>query len=379
MRKTLAVARKELRQIARDKVTLFMLLFIPAFLLILYGYALNFDVRHVTLAVQDRDATAESRAVVSAFVNSGYFDFTARVVGEGEIESLMDHNTVRAALVIPEGFGRRLRQADSPTVQVIIDGDNANIANTVVGYATRILGSVTGPEVSVASAVAPPLSLETRIWYNSELRSALFLVPGLIAYIAMITAVVSTALSIVREKENGTMEQVRMAPLGPAAYVVGKSIPYFFLSLAGELLIVLVSMALFDLPMRGSWGALILAISLFLVGALGTGLVVSTIAETQQVAFQMSLLLAYLPTLMLSGFIFPISSMPTVLQFITYIVPARYFLVALRGIVLKGTRARHARRAAGRDGAVRGGRARPGVGPVRAPARVAFRMSNAEC
>jgi len=337
MRKAIAVARKELRQIGRDKVMLFMLLFIPAFLLVLYGYALNFDVRHVALAVQDRDATAESRSVVSAFVNSGYFDFRARVTGEGEIESLMDHNAVRAALVIPEGFGRRLRQADGPTVQVIIDGDNANIANTVVGYATRILASVSGPGVTVASRVAPPLSLETRIWYNSELRSALFLVPGLIAYIAMITAVVSTALSIVREKENGTMEQVRMAPLGATAYVVGKSIPYFVLSLFGELLIVVVSMALFDLPMRGSWGALILAISLFLVGALGTGLFVSTVAETQQVAFQMSLLLAYLPTLMLSGFIFPISSMPKVLQLITYVVPARYFLVALRGIVLKGS------------------------------------------
>jgi ABC-2 type transport system permease protein len=162
-------------------------------------------------------------------------------------------------------------------------------------------------------------------------------VPGLIAYIAMITAVVSTALSIVREKESGTMEQVRMAPVSAAAYVVGKSIPYFLLSLVSELLIVLISMVLFDLPMRGSWGALVLAISLFLVGAVGTGLLVSTIAETQQVAFQVSLLLAYLPTLVLSGFIFPISSMPRALQLITYIVPARYFLVALRGIVLKGS------------------------------------------
>jgi ABC-2 type transport system permease protein len=336
MRKTLAVARKELRQIGRDRRTLFILLFIPAFLLILYGYALNFDVRHVTLAVQDRDGTPESRGVVSAFVNSGYFDFTANVHGEGEIEALMAHNAVRAALVIPEGFSRRLRNADAPGVQVIVDGDNANIANTVIGYATRILANAT-PRVAGPGAPGLPLALETRVWYNSELRSALFLVPGLIAYIAMITAVLSTALSIVREKETGTMEQVRMAPLGPAAYIVGKSIPYLLLSLVGELLIVLVSMALFGLPMRGTWTALILAISLFLVGALGTGLFVSTVAETQQVAFQMSLLLAYLPTLMLSGFIFPISSMPRVLQLITYVVPARYFLVVLRGIVLKGS------------------------------------------
>ncbi len=334
MRKGLAVARKELRQIGRDRRTLFILLFIPAFLLVLYGYALNFDVRHVTLAVQDRDATPESRSVVSAFVNSGYFDLVTNVHRDEEIARLLERNTVRAALVVPEGFGRRLRDADGPSVQVVVNGDNASTANTVVGYATRILRSVTPPDPVAAT---PLVGVETRIWYNSELRSALFLVPGLIAYIAMITAVVSTALSIVREKENGTMEQVRMAPVSAAAYVIGKSIPYFLLSLVSELLIVVISMALFDLPMRGSWGALVLAIGLFLVGAVGTGLFVSTIAETQQVAFQASLLLAYLPTLMLSGFIFPISSMPGALQVITYIVPARYFLVALRGIVLKGS------------------------------------------
>lgn len=334
MRKSLAVAGKELRQIARDRRTLFILLFIPAFLLVLYGYALNFDVRHVALAVEDRDGTAESRSVVSAFVNSGYFDLAANVHREGQIAALLERNTARAVLVVPEGFGRRLRTRDAPSVQVIINGENASTANTVVGYATRILRSVAPPD---APAALPPILAETRIWYNSELRSALFLVPGLIAYIAMITAVVSTALSIVREKESGTMEQVRMAPIGATAYVVGKSIPYFALSLISELLIVAISIVLFDLPMRGSWGALVLAISLFLVGAVGTGLFVSTIAETQQVAFQMSLLLAYLPTLMLSGFIFPISSMPQVLQVVTNVVPARYFLVALRGIVLKGS------------------------------------------
>ena len=336
MMKALAVTRKELRQIARDRRSLFILLFIPAFLLTLYGYALNFDVRHIRLAVQDRDASTESRSLVSAFINSGYFDFTTGARAEGEIEALMGRGAVRAALVIPEEFGRRLRGGEGPSVQVIVNGDNANTAATVVGYVTRIVRSVPGSTPPALSVRAPILAVEPRIWYNSELRSALFLVPGLIAYIAMITAVVSTALSIVREKESGTMEQVRMAPIGALPYVVGKTIPYFILSLVSELLIVLVSMWLFELPMRGSWGTLLLAMSLFLLGALGTGLFVSTVAETQQVAFQMSLLLAYLPTLMLSGFIFPISSMPKVLQAITYIVPARYFLVALRGILLKG-------------------------------------------
>jgi ABC-2 type transport system permease protein len=174
------------------------------------------------------------------------------------------------------------------------------------------------------------------VWYNPELRSTLFLVPGLIAYIAMLTAVVSTALSIVREKELGTMEQVRMSPVGPLAYVIGKTMPYFVVSLVSAIGIVGLSMVLFDLPMRGSWLMLFLAVSIFLVGALAFGVLISTLAETQQVAFQLAVLTSYLPTLMLSGFIFPIPSMPPVLQAITYAVPARYFLIALRSIVLKG-------------------------------------------
>jgi ABC-2 type transport system permease protein len=178
--------------------------------------------------------------------------------------------------------------------------------------------------------------MEPRVWYNPQLRSTLFLVPGLIAYIAMITAVISTALSIVREKERGTLEQVRMAPVSPAMYVLGKTIPYLALSFVSAMLIVLVAMALFDLPMRGSWLLLSGAIALFLVGAQAQGLVISTVAPTQQVAFQVALLSSFLPTFILSGFIFPISSMPPGVQVITTIVPARYFILALRAIVLKG-------------------------------------------
>jgi len=180
------------------------------------------------------------------------------------------------------------------------------------------------------------VAAEPRVWYNPALRSTLFLVPGLIAYIAMITAVVSTALSIVREKERGTMEQVRMAPLDAASFVAGKTVPYFVVSLVSALGIIVVAMALFGMPMRGSWLLLLVALSLFLVGALGLGLLISSVADTQQVAFQAALLVSFLPTLMLSGFIFPISSMPRFLQLVTYAVPARYFLIALRGVVLKG-------------------------------------------
>ena len=358
IRKTIAVARKEFRQIWRDTRTLMTLLFVPAFFLLLYGYALNFDIRHVGLGVDDRDRSTESRALIAAFVNSGYFDLVASIdttVSQPEtvptsairralsppatIERLMDRNEVRAVLVIPSGLGRALRSGQPAPVQVLLNGDNANTATTVMGYATTIVRSEAARYLPVAppgSSSAPLVSVEPRVWYNPALRSTLFLVPGLIAYIAMITAVVSTALSIVREKERGTMEQVRMAPLDAASFVAGKTIPYFVVSLLSAFGIIAVAMVLFGMPMRGSWLLLLLAMSLFLVGALGLGLLISSVADTQQVAFQAALLISFLPTLMLSGFIFPIASMPRFLQIVTYAVPARYFLIALRGIVLKG-------------------------------------------
>jgi ABC-2 type transport system permease protein len=336
MRKPFAVARKELRQIARDRRTLLILVFVPVFFLLLYGYALNFDIRHVQLAVEDRDGTRESRAIVSAFINSGYFDLASVVYEPAEAERLLDLDRARAVLVIPEGLGRELGAGRHATVQVLISGDNANTATTVLGYASSILRTA-GSELSPGGVqLESPITVDPRIWYNPELRSTLFLVPGLIAYIAMITAVTSTALSIVREKEFGTMEQVRMAPIDTFSFVIGKTIPYFVVSLTSAALIILASMALFGLPMRGNWLSLLLALALFLVGALGTGLLISTVSNTQQIAFQIALLISLLPTMMLSGFIFPISSMPAALQVVTYVVPARYFLVALRGIVLKG-------------------------------------------
>ncbi len=333
MRKIWAIGVKEFRQIGRDRRTLMILLFVPGFFLLLYGYALNFDIRHIRLAVRDQDRSTESRSLISTFVNSGYFDLVVMAESDEEIVRLIDRNEVRAALVIPPDFGRDAETGRHTSVQIIIDGDNANTATTVMGYAEGLVGSVSA---SYELRTPPVLQLEPRVWYNPELRSALFLVPGLIAYIAMLTAVVSTALSIVREKEVGTMEQVRMSPVGTLEYVIGKAVPYFCISLASSMSIVTLAMLLFGLPMRGSWLLLLLSESLFLVGALAFGLLISTMAETQQVAFQLALLTSYLPTLMLSGFIFPISSMPVFLQVITHIVPARYFLVALRGIVLKG-------------------------------------------
>lgn len=339
MRKALAVGRKEFWQIVRDRRTLMILLFVPAFFLMLYGYALNWDIRHVRLAVLDREHTAESRELISSFVNSTYFDVVATPASMREIETLMNRGETRVALVIPEGMSRDLRSGRAASVQVIINGDNANTATAVFGYAQAVARGVSASlqlRIAGAAVGAPPISLQPRIWYNPELQSTLFLVPGLIAFIVMISCVVSTSLSIVREKERGTWEQVRMSPITTPAYVVGKTIPYFFISLASAFLIIAASMVLFNLPVRGSWFLLLFAVSLFLVGALGTGLLVSTIVDSQALAFLIGLLISLLPTFVLSGFIFPIASMPLPIQYVTYIVPARYFLVALRGIVLKG-------------------------------------------
>jgi len=249
----------------------------------------------------------------------------------------MDRDRIRVALVIPRGLGRDVRRGVPVSVEVLINGENANTATTVLAYASTVINTESSRyQEASAGALAPFVQLEPRVWYNPDLRSSLFLVPGLLAYIGMITAVVSTALAVVREKERGTMEQVRMAPIGTLPFIVGKSLPYFAIAFLAALGVVFASMVLFDLPVRGSWPLLLLSLGLFLAGALGMGLFISSVADSQQVAFQMALLSSFLPTMMLSGFIFPIASMPIALQVVTYIVPARYFLVALRGILLKG-------------------------------------------
>jgi ABC-2 type transport system permease protein len=338
-----AMVRKELRQILRDRRTLLILVFVPALFLLLYGYALNFDIRNIDLAVEDRDGSTQSRELIAAFVNSGYFSYVGSVHEGRSLEWMIDADVARAGLVIPAGYGRDLERGTPVRVQVIVNGDNANTASTVVGYAGAIVAEA-GAEVLAAAvgapgaaALRPLVGMEPRVWYNPQLRSALFLVPGLIAYITMITAVVSTSLSVVREKERGTMEQIRMAPVSPLAFVIGKTIPYSVIAFVSAVLIVIVSMALFGLPQRGPWWLLLLTIGLFLVGAQGQGLLISTAAQNQQVAFQLALLSSFLPTFILSGFIFPITSMPTAVQVITHVVPARYFVAALRAIVLKGT------------------------------------------
>jgi ABC-2 type transport system permease protein len=337
-RKIWAIARKELRQASRDPLSLLMLLGVPTMMLVLYGYAINFDVRHVPLGLCDLDKSQRSRDFVASFVNSTYFDLEAEMGAGDDLERILEAGTVRAVLVIPEGFASRLAAGERAPVQLLVDGADANTATTLLGYASALV-SETNVELLAESRgrrLDAPLSYEPRVFYNPELHSTQFLVPGLIGFILMLTAVLSTALAVVREKERGTMEQLRVTSLKPGELIVGKILPYLLISLAAAVLIVVAARLLFGVAVRGPYSALLAAIFIYLVGALGFGLLVSSIADSQATAFQVGMVASMLPAIFLSGFIFPIRSMPVVLQAITYAVPARYFNVILRGVILKG-------------------------------------------
>jgi ABC-2 type transport system permease protein len=344
MSKILAVAGKELRQIRRDPLSLLMLLGLPAFMLVVFGYAVNFDVWNLPIAVEDRDLSSDSRALVAALVNSGRFKLVQDLEAGQDLHRLLQEGRFRAGLIIPDHLARDLAAGRKVSVQLVIDGADSNTANTALGYATgaietfnagRLARSLrtAGAEVLLSSAI----NVQPRVWYNPELRSSHFLVPGLIGFILMITAVLSTALSVVREKERGTMEQLMVAPLGTLQVLLGKTLPYLGISLAATGLILVAARLLFGIVVQGSYVDLFLATAIYLIGGLGFGLLISTIARNQAVAFQMGVFTSMLPTLLLSGFIFPIRNMPLVLQALSYLIPARYYLVVLRGVVLKGT------------------------------------------
>ena len=343
MRRLGAVVAKEIRQIRRDPFSLIMLIGLPAFMLVLYGFALNFDVRHVRLAVQDRDRTARSRELLASFTHSTYFDLVSTPQAGQDLEMLLERGTAKAVLVVPEGYGRDLGAGRRTAVQLLLDGADSTTATTVLGYARALVSEANAALVVEARSgpgasgrLTPPLDLEPRILYNPELKSTQFLVPGLIGFLLMLTAVLSTALSVVREKERGTMEQLRVAPLRTWELIVGKTVPYLGISLLATVIILAAARVFFGVAIRGPYLDLLIATLLYLFGALGFGLLISTIADTQTFAFQAGLITSMLPSILLSGFIFQIRIMPPWLQAITYLVPARYFLVILRGVILKG-------------------------------------------
>ena len=336
------VIKKEFLQISRDSRSLMFLIFLPAFMLVMFGFALNFDVKHIPLAVVDQDGSRASRDLVDKFRTTEYFDLKAVLPETAAIDPLMAREDIRAALVIPVKFADDLLAGRSPSVQVLVDGSNAMSGTTAAGYVGAILQSYSQTITLEAlerrglTDVAIPLATEIRVWYNPELRSAMFLIPGLMAFILMVIVTVSTAFSVVREKERGTMDQLKVSSLKPFELILGKIIPYVAISIGSAHLVLLLGWLLFGVGIQGNYPLLLLAMVLFVTGALGQGLLISTITRTQQVAFLIALLTTMLPTFILSGFVFPIRNMPPIVQALTYFVPSRYFLAALRAIILRG-------------------------------------------
>lgn len=341
IRRLRPIIKKEFRQISRDKRVLSILTLVPAFLLFLNGYALNFDVSHIRLAVVDLERSGRSRAFVETFVTSGYFDVVDQRNTSEEAASLLDEGRVRAVLIVPGDFSSRILSGQVADVQVLVDGVDANAATTVIGYAQAVTMQYSRDILlttlsRIGRQQTIPVNAEARIWFNPELKSVKFLIPGLIGFILTITCVIATALSIVREKERNTIEQIVVSPVHAMEFIIGKLIPYAAIALIAAAIVIFAAYVLFGVEVKGSFLNLFVATLLFVVAALGIGLFISTIAETQQVAFQVAALASMLPTMILSGFIFPVRSMPLFLQIFSNITPAKYYLVILRGIILKG-------------------------------------------
>lgn len=333
---------KEFIQIFRDPRMKAVIFLMPLIQLLVFGYAVTTDVRNVSTAVYDLDNSAASRELITRFVKSGYFDITSYVGRPEDIGKLLDRGTVQAALQVNKGFENDLRAGKTSSLQVIVDGTDSNTAGIVLGYSAKIAGEFSqdilvsqARRLRGSTAETASVTLETRAWFNENLESRNFYVPGVIAIIVMLITLMLTSMAVVREKEIGTMEQIMVTPITPAEFILGKTIPFALIGFADVILITILGVFWFEVPIRGSLLMLFAGTSLYLMTTLGVGLLISTVSETQQQAM-MSTFFFYFPAVLLSGFMFPIANMPQLIQWLTYLNPLRYFLVIIRGIFLKG-------------------------------------------
>ncbi|MBI5867217.1 MAG: ABC transporter permease [candidate division Zixibacteria bacterium] len=331
-----AIARKEVIQLRRDSRSLILAFMLPVLLLILFGYAITWDVDDIPLAVVDQDNTVASRELVSAFLSSHYFTLHSRLDRISEIEPLLDRRTVRIGLVIPPKFSSDLATGRTAQLQAIVDGSDANTATIVLAYTQAIVQKYSAAILLKGSSVPMPVTAESRVWYNEELKSRNMIVPGLVAVIMMIIAAMLTSLTIAREWERGTMEQLAATPVTRLEVVLGKMLPYIAIGLIDVAVSSLLGVLLFGVAFRGNPFLLAVLSFFFLCGALGLGMFISALAKSQLLATQFAMVITFLPAYLLSGFMFAIDVMPVPLQVITFLVPARYFLVVTRGIFLKG-------------------------------------------
>jgi ABC-2 type transport system permease protein len=341
-RRTRATARKEFLHILRDPLSLIMALALPIMMILLFGYALTLDVDRIPTIVYDTDQSPESRELISRFQGSRYFLIIETAKDHRTIEQAIDQNRCMLGIVIPQDYARNLLTGRNPQIQLIFDGSDSNTASIALGYANGIVQPLTA-ELRMRNQKKPgaglsisPIDARLRIWYNSQLKSKNYIVPGLIALILMIIGALLTSLTLAREWEMGTMEQLLSTPLRPAEIALGKMSAYFVLGVIDMFLTVFVGVVIFQVPQRGSYVFLAVSGCLFLIGALFWGILLSALTRSQLVAYQLAMVTSFLPAFLLSGFVFAIENMPIPIQVVSHLFPTRYFVTILKGIFLRG-------------------------------------------
>ncbi len=336
-----AIAVKEFIQIIRDPRSLALAVSIPILLLLLFGYALTLDVDRISTVLLDFDRSPQSRELADRFFDSRYFELSAYASHYAQVQEKLDRGEVLMGLVIPAHFARDLEGNRETIIQILMDGTDANTATIALGYAEAIVAIYSQEQIRFKmnqlgrGKTSPPVQPRTRLWFNPDLESKNFIVPGLIAVILVILAAILTSGTVAREREIGTMEGIIVSPIRPVELILGKPVPFALIGYLDVLLVTGVGVFWFEVPVRGSLLLLFLATTLYLLSSLGIGLFISTISRTQQQAL-MTMFFFFVPAILLSGFIFPIASMPEVVQYLTYADPLRYFLVIIRGIFFRG-------------------------------------------
>jgi ABC-2 type transport system permease protein len=341
-RRTKAIAKKEMIHILRDPRSLGMAIAIPMLLLILFGYALTLDVDHVETAVLDRDGTQLSRDFIERFGRSRYFNLRSQVTTYEALQRMIDAGQAQMGLIIPYDFSRKITRGEDLPIQVILDGSDSNTATIIWGYVSGLIQLYT-LELSqdpryrqVLKRSLPVVDLQTRVWFNADLESKNYIIPGLIAVIMMVIAALLTSLTVAREWERGSMEQLISTPVKNMELIIGKLFPYFMIGLLDVLLSVLMGKFVFQVPLRGNPLLLFASSAIFLIGVLGLGFFLSVATRSQLLASQLAMVTTFLPAFLLSGFMYSIANMPWAIRVITHLIPARYFVAIMKGIYLKG-------------------------------------------
>jgi len=343
-RRVREILRKEFIQMLRDKRMRFILVGPPLIQLIVFGYAASFDIHHIKVGVYDLDQSAVSRELLDRFERSGYFDITRRVADEQEIAPLLDRRDVTAVIQINHGFAADVKSMKAAQVQLVLDGTDSNTANVILSYGNAIVNDFAEDKMrdrlmridATLAAYRPGVVIEQRAWFNPNLESRPYFVPGIIATLVLIVTMSLTAMAVVREREVGTLEQLMVSPIRPIELIIGKTVPFALVGLFDVILIALLGVFWFQVPINGNPLVLLLGTVLYLLSTLGMGLFLSTISSTQQQAMLGSFFFV-MPAIILSGFTFPISSMPEWIQYLTYLNPLRYFLIVIRGVFLRGS------------------------------------------